>query len=171
MSIDQKFVLLVGAGLLLILCLDLVLGSGTIQKSVPEKKAVTAKVTWVIDGDTIQVRFGREVHTVRLLGVDAPETKHPTKTAQYFGKKASFFTWKWLHGQTVHLVKDPIGDTRDGYGRLLRYVYINNLNFNALLVWEGYARVIQHFQFSRRKEFTRLEHQARKKGKGLWGRR
>ena len=46
----------------------------------------------VIDGDTIKVRIGEQVRTVRLIGVDTPETKHPTKAVQYFGREASAFT-------------------------------------------------------------------------------
>ena len=53
---------------------------------------ITARVERVIDGDTIQVRFEGKSYTVRLIGVDTPETKHPTKAVQYFGREASAFT-------------------------------------------------------------------------------
>ena len=52
----------------------------------------TGQVIRVIDGDTIKVRIGEQVRTVRLIGVDTPETKHPTKAVQYFGREASAFT-------------------------------------------------------------------------------
>ena len=57
----------------------------------------------MIDGDTIHVRFEGKSYTVRLIGVDTPETKHPTKAAQYFGREASTFTKAALEGKTVLL--------------------------------------------------------------------
>ena len=53
---------------------------------------ITARVERVIDGDTIHVRVEGKRYTVRLIGVDTPETKHPTKPVQYFGREASAFT-------------------------------------------------------------------------------
>ena len=83
---------------------------------------IMAQVERVIDGDSIRVRFEGKSYAVRLMGVDTPETKHPTKTVEYFGREASAFTKAALEGQTVLLAKDRTGDTVDRYGRLLRYV-------------------------------------------------
>ena len=85
----------------------------------------------MIDGDTIQVRFESKSYTVRLIGVDTPETKHPTKPVQYFGREASAFTKAALEGKTVLPQKDRTGDTVDRYGRRLRYVLLDGDNFNA----------------------------------------
>ena len=74
---------------------------------------ISARVERVIDGDTIQVRFEGKSYTVRLIGVDTPETKHPTKAVQYFGREASAFTKAALEGKTVLLQKDRTGDTVD----------------------------------------------------------
>ena len=133
--------------------------------------SVPARVKRVIDGDTIQVRFDGKTHTVRLIGVDTPETKHPTKAVQHFGREASAFTKAALEGKTVLLQKDRTGDTVDRYGRLLRYVYLDGDNFNARLIREGYAHAYRRFPFSKRKEFIQLEEQARRRGIGLWNRR
>ena len=133
--------------------------------------SVPARVQRVIDGDTIQVRFDGKTHTVRLIGVDTPETKHPTKAVQHFGREASAFTKAALEGKTVLLQKDRTGDTVDRYGRLLRYVYLDGDNFNARLIREGYAHAYRRFPFSKRKEFIQLEEQARRRGIGLWNRR
>ena len=129
----------------------------------------TCRVIRVVDGDTIRVDMGGDIHTVRLIGVDTPETKHPTKPVQYFGREAAAFTKKWLHGKTVKLVVDPTGDTRDRYGRLLRHVYLDGDNFNARLIREGYAFAYKRFPFSQRSLFIRLEAEARKNALGLWG--
>ena len=133
--------------------------------------SITARVARVIDGDTIQVEFGGESHTVRLIGVDTPETKHPTKAVEHFGREASAFTKAHLEGKTVRLEKDSTGDTRDRYGRLLRHVYLEGENFNARLIREGYAHAYRRFAFSKRQEFIDLEQHARKRGLGLWSRR
>ena len=78
----------------------------------------------VIDGDTIQVLSDGRQYTVRLIGADTPETKHPTKAVQRFGQEASAFTTAALEGRTVQLETDRTGNTVDRYGRLLRYVYL-----------------------------------------------
>ena len=132
---------------------------------------ITACVERVIDGDTIHVRVEGKSHTVRLIGVDTPETKHPTKAVQYFGREASAFTKAALEGKTVLLQKDRTGDTVDRYGRWLRYVLLDGDNFNARLIRDGYAHAYRRFPFSKRTEFIRLEEQARQRGIGLWNRR
>ena len=100
-------------------------------------------------------------YTVRLIGVDTPETKHPTKPVQYFGQEASAFTKAALEGKKVMLHKDRSGDTIDRYGRWLRYVLLDGDKFNARLIREGYAHAYRPFPFSKRAEFIRLEEQAR----------
>ena len=106
---------------------------------------IMAQVERVIDGDTIRVRFEDKSYTVRLMGVDTPETKHPTRAVEYFGREASAFTKAALEGQTVLLAKDRTGDTIDRYGRLLRYVLLDGDNFNARLIREGYAHAYRRF--------------------------
>ena len=133
--------------------------------------SITARVERVINGDTVRVRFDGKSYTVRLIGVDTPETNHPTKTVEYFGREASAFTRAELERKTVRLGKDTTGDTRDRYGRLLRYVYLDGENFNARLIREGYAHACRRFAFSKRQEFIDLEEQDRRRGLGLWGRR
>ena len=129
---------------------------------------VTARVERVIDGDTLVVRYQGESQTVRLSGVDTPESAHPTAPVEHFGREASAFTRTRLDGQTVELVTDPTGDTVDAYGRLLRLVYLDGENFNATLIREGYGHAIRGFNYSMRPEFIALENQARIQGRGLW---
>ncbi len=61
-------------------------------------QAQTHIVKRVIDGDTIQLNNGE---IVRLIGVDTPETKHPQKPVEYYGKEASAFTRKMVEGKYV----------------------------------------------------------------------
>ena len=80
--------------------------------------------TRVVDGDTIIVRIEGKEERVRLIGVDTPETVHPKKSVEYFGKEASEFTRKMVEGKKVILEYD--WQRRDKYGRLLAYVYLED---------------------------------------------
>jgi micrococcal nuclease len=94
----------------------------------------------VVDGDTIHVRVGSRLDTVRLLGVDTPETHHPTKPVQCFGPEAEAFTRARLSGRRVELEDDV--EPRDLYGRRLAYVWIEGRRFNDVLLDRGYARLL-----------------------------
>src|SRR5438132_9775614 len=73
------------------------------------------RVVQVLDGDTIVVERGDSRDTIRLLGIDTPETHHPTKPVQCFGPEASDYTTERLQGQLVRLEDDV--EARDMYGR------------------------------------------------------
>ncbi|QQG43377.1 MAG: thermonuclease family protein [Candidatus Daviesbacteria bacterium] len=130
---------------------------------------VLAKVTKVIDGDTIEVDLGNgNKKTVRYIGVDTPETVDPRKSVQCFGKEASDKNRELVGNGTVGLEKD-VSET-DKYGRLLRYVYVGDLLINQLLVSEGYARASSYPpDIKYQDKFRTAEQQARTNNKGLWG--
>jgi micrococcal nuclease len=124
------------------------------------------RVAQVIDGDTIELEGGARV---RYIGVNTPETVHPTKAVECFGKEASNYNKQLLAGGIVRLEKD-ITDT-DKYGRLLRYIYLPDGTFvNLQLVANGYAYAdtyppdIAHAQ-----EFVTAQRLARESRLGLWG--
>ena len=125
---------------------------------------ITARVERVIDGDTIRVRSEGTSYTVRLLGVDTSETKHPTKTVEYFQR----FYQNALRRQDRYPCKRS---HRRHHGCWLRYVLLDGDNFNARLIREGDAHAYRLFPFSKRTEFIQLEEQARRRGIGLWNRR
>jgi len=62
----------------------------------PVCNSQSLKCIRVIDGDTIELSNGE---TIRLIGVDTPETKHPQKPVEYFDKEASAFTKKMVEGK------------------------------------------------------------------------
>lgn len=99
-----------------------------------------ALVTAVVDGDTIEVAWTGRSDTVRLLGVDTPETVHPARPVECFGPEASEFTRRRLLGRTVRLSFDRV--RRDPYGRLLAYVEVDGGRFNDLLLATGHARLL-----------------------------
>ncbi|MBU7005814.1 thermonuclease family protein [Phosphitispora fastidiosa] len=85
-------------------------------------EVVPAEVTSVIDGDTVDVIVDRNRERIRLIGVDTPETKHPTQPVEAYGPEASNFTNRVLNGKSVFLEFDVT--ERDKYGRMLAYVWL-----------------------------------------------
>ena len=94
----------------------------------------------MLDGDTIVVARGDQRDTVRILGIDTPETQHPTKPVECFGPEASAYTKRRLSGRVVRLEDDV--ETHDIYGRRLAYVYVDGHRFDDELLAEGYARLL-----------------------------
>lgn len=131
-------------------------------------RTATVPVVSVTDGDTIKVSIGGTTETVRLIGVDTPETVHPSKPVEPYGPEASTFTKRRLSGQNVRLEFDV--EERDHYGRLLAYVWIANELFNATLVKDGYAQVLTippNVKYA--DQFVALQREARENNRGLWG--
>ncbi len=123
-----------------------------------------AKVKSVIDGDTILLEDNRKI---RYIGINTPETKHPNKKLECFGKEAYLKNIELVEGKEVYLEKD-ISNT-DRYGRLLRYVYINNLFVNDYLVKEGFASISTFPPDVKFKDlFLNSQNEARNNNKGLW---
>ena len=130
-----------------------------------------AQVDRVIDGDPIRVRLDGDRYTVRLTGVNTPETTHPTRGVEPDGPEAADDTTARLTGATVRLDLDPAGDAQDADGRLLRYVMLpTGEHVNATRVREGYARATGTFPCSRQRECLPLEAQARQARRGPWSR-
>lgn len=123
------------------------------------------KVERVIDGDTIKIETGE---SVRYIGIDTPETVHPRKPVQYYGKEASEYNKKQVEGKKVRLEFDV--QERDHYGRLLCYVYLADGTFvNAELVKQGYAQVSTYPPNVKYQElFLSLQKEARTRNRGLW---
>jgi micrococcal nuclease len=132
---------------------------------------IPATVTRVVDGDTlwVQIDDGTPV-LVRLIGIDAPETKHPSKPIQCFGGEAWTRTAGLVpHGARVELERDV--QVRDRYGRMLAYVWREGSMpiLNEQLVAEGYALTLTmppNVKYAER--FANAERVARKTGLGFW---
>ena len=121
----------------------------------------TAKVTRVIDGDTIIVAGN---YRVRYIGIDTPEI-HP-KLEEY-GIEAWQLNRQLVEGKEVHLERD-VSET-DKYGRLLRYVYVDSVFVNAELVKQGLARAKAYPPDTRYQDYLeQMEAEARQAGRGMW---
>src|ERR1700754_3750132 len=108
----------------------------------PEPSQVlTGVAVRAVDGDTLEVRLDDgDVETVRLIGVDTPETVKPDTPVQCFGPQASAFEHEHVEGRRVRLPTG--GEPRDYYGRLLAYVWIDGRFLEAELLRRGLARVL-----------------------------
>lgn len=128
------------------------------------------KVTKVVDGDTVAVDIDGVSETIRLIGINTPETKDPRKSVECFGIQASKKAEELLAGQLVELEKDETQDERDKYGRLLRYVKIKNgLFYNLEIIKQGYAyEYTYNIPCKYQKEFKNAENYARENKLGLW---
>jgi micrococcal nuclease len=126
------------------------------------------RVVQVLDGDTVVVGRGDVRDTIRLLGIDTPETHHPTKPVQCYGPEASDYTTTRLQGQLVRLEDDV--ETHDVYGRHLAYVYLDGERFEDELLTKGYARLLViEPNHAHARDMLREELDAKHRGAGLWG--
>ncbi len=126
----------------------------------------TARVTRVIDGDTIEIEGGQKV---RYIGIDTPETVDPRREVGCLGKEASLRNSELVSNQLIYLEKD-VSET-DRYGRLLRYVYLatESASVNEQLVAEGFATVVSYPPDVKYQEKFRVaEATAREAKRGLW---
>ena len=128
--------------------------------------AVWRHVTRAIDGDTLVLDGGERV---RLIGVDTPETIHPQKPVEYFGKEASAFTRRSVEGKRVRLEYEQGAGREDRYRRTLGYVYLEDGRLlNLEIIEKGYGHAYTRFPFSKMEGFRAAERDAREAGRGIW---
>jgi micrococcal nuclease len=118
-----------------------------------------------------------------MLGIDTPEKSESDKfnrdmertgrdkeTIRKLGNSAYEYTLRLIGGKKITLTKEPGGDDRDRYGRLLRYVYLEDGTFvNKKIVEDGYANAYRRYNLTKQKELVEAETEARTTKKGLWG--
>jgi micrococcal nuclease len=128
-------------------------------------------VSYVVDGDTFKAMIGSREITVRVLGINTPETVDPRKPVECYGLEASAEMKSLIAGRTVRLVFNPNRERQDKYGRYLLYVYRDDgLFVNDFLIKEGYAREYTvGTPYSFQSEFRADEQAAKIVQKGLWG--
>ena len=120
-----------------------------------------ARVIEVVDGDTIVIEGG---YRVRYIGIDAPET-YPE--AEAFGMAAWEANRRLVEGKEVRLERD-VSET-DKYGRLLRYVYVDDMLVNAELVRQGLAEAKAYPPDTKYQDhLEQIEAEAREAGRGMW---
>ncbi len=137
-------------------------------KETPRGSLVTGLVVNAVDGDTIVVLIDGAERRVRYIGIDTPETVHPTKGQEPYGREASARNRELVLGKPVNLERD-VSET-DRSGRLLRYVWLEDGTMvNAVLVAEGYAQVSTYPpDVTYADLFLELQRVARDEERGLW---
>jgi micrococcal nuclease len=164
----------------MITTLSVLLGTGALATACSSPQSFSGRadpdghvhghITEVVDGDTVKVSLGGRTLTVRLIGVNTPETKHPRKPVECWGPEASRHTHQVLpDGTDVWLERDA--ETLDRYGRMLAYVHrADGLFVNLDLVAGGWA-VPYPFPPNTTYEsvFAGAASQAHDLGLGLWG--
>ena len=131
-------------------------------------KDTAYQVIDIIDGDTIKINYQGKQTTVHLIGVDTPETVHPQKPVEAFGKEATYFLKNLLLDESVYLRFDV--QRTDKYGRTLAYLYRapDGLFVNLEIVRQGYGKAYTVFPFKHKSLFQHYGTQAQKAGRGLW---
>lgn len=131
---------------------------------IPENKVIK-----VIDGDTLEVYQNKKVEKIRLIGVNTPETVAPNKDIECYGVEASNKLKELLQGKIVNLEIDETQGNKDKYERLLRYVYLEDININKKMIEEGYGFEYTYKKpYKYQKEFKISEDFARINNLGLW---
>lgn len=156
----SRFALLVFALVLLTACVPATSSVVTGPATLPDGDR--ARVTWVTDGDTIEVTANGRDYRVRYIGVDSPEREEP------FYQEATDLNIDLVKDETVILVRD-VSET-DQYGRLLRYVYLPDGTFvNAEMIGQGMARLVTFPPDVAQTDYLKsLQDEARRAGRGMW---
>ncbi len=144
----------------------------SVQKGVMTTQPGQYAIDHYVDGDTIVVDMNGTKETVRMIGVDTPETHKPNTPVQCYGPAAAAYTKNRIHaqGDKVRLVSDSLSTNRDRYNRLLRYVVLpDGTNHDQDLVAKGYAFAYLSFPFTKSDDFAAAQKKAQDTKLGLWG--
>ena len=119
----------------------------------------------VVDGDTVKVNFRGKSETLRIIGIDTPETKDPRSPVQCFGEEATAYA-KTLLEDTEILIETK--NERGKYGRLLAYLEIYEEDFGEIMIRDGYAFHYRSYPHQRMKAYDQAENLAENSAAGLW---
>lgn len=140
---------------------------------IDSEKFETAELVKVVDGDTVRVKIDNTEETIRIIGINTPETVDPRKPVECLGKEASQFAQNFFSQSEgkVLLQKDESQGERDKYSRLLRYVMAENTkaDYGEAVLSEGYANEYTYEKpYNFQEKYRKAEEQAKNEKKGLW---
>jgi micrococcal nuclease len=116
----------------------------------------------------VRDRAGK-LFTVRIIGIDTPETKDPRKPVMCGGAEATKFATKFLNGKVVALIFDPTQDKTDKYGRLLAYVKVANKDYGFEAINQGYAAEYTFKKaYIRQADYRAAQAKAKQDPKSVW---
>lgn len=124
----------------------------------------------VVDGDTIVVTIQNQEKTIRLIGINTPETVDPRRQVECFGREASTKMKELVQGKEIQLKEDPTQENEDKYGRLLRYAFLEDGTLvNQAMIEDGYAYEYTYQKpYQYQDQFKRAQQEAKASRKGLW---
>lgn len=128
------------------------------------------RVVDVVDGDTVKIDYRGTVESVRVVGIDSPETRHPSEPDECWGARSSAAAARLLVGKRVALVVDPTQGRRDAFDRLLGYLDVPGAgDFGLRMIRAGHAVEYTYDDaYQRQAQYRRAEQEARGSGRGLW---
>lgn len=134
-------------------------------------QGVTYGVSRVIDGDTVELYKGGVTQTVRLLGIDAPETAYAPTGAECFNEESTAHARQLLEGAQVVVTTDPSQDQYDAYDRLLGYITLpDGTDFGAQMLEGGFATeyTFKGRTYQRQSVYRQIRVTAEAEGRGMW---
>ena len=139
--------------------------------SISAKDTDIVKFSDCIDGDTAKFILNNEEIRVRFLAIDTPETKHPTKGVEPYGKEASNYTCnKIKKAKEIILEYDSNSDKKDKYDRYLSWVFVDGNLLQDELISKGYAKVEYLYgDYKYTSKIQSSEKIAKKNKIGIWG--
>ena len=133
-------------------------------------KTINVKFSDCVDGDTAKFIYKDEKITARFLAIDTPETKHPSKGEEPYGKEASEYTCNKLkNAKEIKLEYDNDSDKLDKYDRHLVWVFVDEELLQKKLVSKGYASVAYLYgDYKYTDELEKVEQEAEDNKLGIW---
>lgn len=125
------------------------------------------EVVSVTDGDTLKARIDGEVVSIRVIGIDAPES---TNKKECFGNESSAKAKEFLSNKWIKIASDYSQDNLDKYDRWLRYVFFDEgTDFGKRMIEEGYAYEYTYDErYFYQDDYKAMEDYAKDKSHGLW---
>jgi micrococcal nuclease len=135
----------------------------------PSVDAITATVSHITDGDTFIANINGIQQTIRIIGINTPESKKPNTPIQCYAKKAADYLASLIPPGTV--IQLQVGRApQDKYNRLLAYVWKGDQSISELLLINGYARALAikpNIEYAA--HYAALMQQAQHSRAGMWG--
>lgn len=133
-------------------------------------KTIEVKFSECVDGDTAKFIYKKDEITARFLAIDTPETVHPTKEVEAYGKDASEYTCnKIKNAEIIELEYDEDSDKLDKYNRHLVWVFVDGELLQKKLVSKGYASVAYLYgDYKYTDELEDAEQDAENNKLGIW---
>lgn len=130
----------------------------------------TVKLVKCVDGDTAQFLINNKKKKTRFLAINTPESVHPTKEVEPFGKESSSYTCdKLTNAKTIVLEYDENAGKEDKYGRLLAWIFVDGELLQKDLISKGYAEVAYLYgDYKYTEELKEEQTKAQNNKLGIW---